>query len=757
MRSLLYRGLKLILLCLLALGLPKNLFAKTETLKIDFQPAELSFEKTLGFDKIRFRGGEFVSPLGNPAIPAKFIQIAVPQDLDIEKVLIISEKHHSIPGEYKIYPTQPQLPLSKIDQKVKFIEPNPLVYSSNKEYPGKLAEIVSDGFLAGQHIAGIALYPLQYIPSKGELILYTEMELRLVYRKSDKKPLPFSVRTEKGAKIYSDQLKSMVINPEEIQVKSIPSSQLTDTIEYLIITPLQFASAFQPLADWKSKKGIKAEVIDVAWVLANFSGNDDQEKIRNFIRYAYQNYGTIWVLLGGDTQYIPCRFTYIFDADLDGRDWRDNIPTDLYYSDLDGNWNFDGDTTFGEYSDSVDLYSDVFVGRASVSTFSQAQAVVDKTLQYETDPPSDYITKALFVGTVLWSDPYTDGGELKTFIDDYYLPSIFDVTKLYESLGNLNKSSFRIAFNSGKNILNHYGHGSVSGFSIGPDYWYTYDMDALTNSPRFSVLYTISCLSNAFDQDCLGEHALYRANGGCVAYFGNSRYGWGMPGEPTAGSGPELDIQFFNALSNLKIYHSAQTLSEAKAVFVPIARNAINPNGKYMRWALFAMNLLGDPELGIWTDSLSDFTVSHPRRLKIGSHSINVSVTHSGSALSEASLCLSRNPEIYQIATTDSLGKASFSFEALDTCHILLVATNQNFIPYQGTIQIVNYYPGDVNGDSTINLSDCISLANYVLKGKTPPDPIESGDTNCDTEINLADVILLANYILKGGPGPCSF
>jgi len=755
MRSLSYRGIKSLLFFLLALGLPADLFAKTENLKVDFQPAELSFEKTLGFDKIRFKGGEFVSPLGDPAIPAKFIQIAIPPDLEIEKVLITSEKHHSISGEYKIYPTQPQLPLSKIDQKVKFVEPNPLVYRSNREYPGKLAQIVSDGFLAGQHIAGIVLYPIQYVPSKGKLILYTEMELKLVYRKSDKKPLPFALRIERGAKIYSDQLKSMVLNPEEIEVRSIPSSQLTDTIEYLIITPLQFVSAFQPLADWKSKKGVKSEVIDVAWVLANYPGNDDPEKIRNFIRYAYQNYGTIWVLLGGDTQYIPCRFAYIFDADLDGRDWRDNIPTDLYYSDLDGNWNFDGDTTFGEYSDSVDLYSDVFVGRASVSTLSQAQTFVGKTLQYETDPPLDYVTKALFVGTVLWDDPYTDGGVLKTFIDNYYLQSYFDVTQLYESLGNLDKSSFRIAFNSGKNIINHYGHGSTNGFNIGPDYWYNSDMDVLTNSPGFSVLYTISCLSNAFDQDCLGEHALNRANGGCVAYFGNSRYGWGWPGQPTYGSGPELDIQFFQALFSSKIYHSAQTLSEAKAFYVPTAQNPVT--GKEMRWALFAMNLLGDPELGIWTDSLSNFAVSHPKKLKIGSRSINVSVIHSGFGVRGASLCLSKNPEIYQIATADSLGKAGFSFEVLDTCHISLVATNRNSLPYQGTIQMVNYYPGDVDGDSTISLSDCIFLAKYVFGGGNPPNPIEVGDANCDTQINLADAILLANYILKGGPAPCSF
>lgn len=61
---------------------------------------------------------------------------------------------------------------------------------------------------------------------------------------------------------------------------------------------------------------------------------------------------------------------------------------------------------------------------------------------------------------------------------------------------------------------------------------------------------------------------------------------------------------------------------------------------------------------------------------------------------------------------------------------------------------------GDIDKDCSYSLLDVISLANYLLKGGPPPDPLKLGDANCNGLIMIEDVIFLATYILKGGPAP---
>ena len=105
------------------------------------------------------------------------------------------------------------------------------------------------------------------------------------------------------------------------------------------------------------------------------------------------------------------------------------------------------------------MYPDVFVGRAPVSSSAQAQGFVNKTIAYDSNPPTDYQNKMLLAGEYLW--PQCDGGVLKNYIYDNYVTPLFpEVTKLYESMGNLTWESFRDALNLGQAITNHAGHAN---------------------------------------------------------------------------------------------------------------------------------------------------------------------------------------------------------------------------------------------------------------------------------------------------------
>src|SRR4030042_6199802 len=177
--------------------------------------------------------------------------------------------------------------------------------------------------------------------------------------------------------------------------------------EYVVSSAPPIDTVFQRLVDWKTKKGIPSTIVLVSWINSNYTGYDLQEKIRNFIIDAYTNWGTVYILLGGSGDYrtsgqnlVPTRkawYTYAGGGDID------SMPSDLYYADLDGDWDFDNDHVFGELNDNVDMYADVFVGRASVYNVSMAQNFVNKALNYEKNPPTDFIRRLMLPTAILWS------------------------------------------------------------------------------------------------------------------------------------------------------------------------------------------------------------------------------------------------------------------------------------------------------------------------------------------------------------------
>src|SRR6185503_1682704 len=92
------------------------------------------------------------------------------------------------------------------------------------------------------------------------------------------------------------------------------------------------------------------------------------------------------------------------------------VPTDLYYSCLDGNWNADGDSTFADAfagswnpGDDADLLPEVWVGRAPVVTPSDAELFVRKTLTYEASPVADYMENTLFFAQVITPEHWSPG------------------------------------------------------------------------------------------------------------------------------------------------------------------------------------------------------------------------------------------------------------------------------------------------------------------------------------------------------------
>jgi hypothetical protein len=668
--------------------------ADTIAESVNFSITDLVFSSSQGFNVVYLKGCDITDEPGKPQLPVRLLHVALPPGSEVREVIVTGMASEVLPDQYHIFPGQPPQILSRMDDPIPFTEPQPEVYSLTKEYPGKLLEFTETGLFGGYQLAGILVYPVQYVPAEKKIKFYSHLEFEVHYTSGGKTPLPVRKRSETARALYQTIVQKKVLNPEHgntpLRVEEPPSSSLPPgDYEYVIITDTTFVSAFQPLADWKTKKGVPATIVTVDWILNSYPGCDRAERVRNFIKDAYQNWGTVWVLLGGDTDKVPDRSAWAMDCEWGGSPDENDIRCDLYFSDLDGSWDANGNRIYGEVEDSIDMYADVFVGRASCSTVSKVEALVQKLLTYEMNPPLDYPTRMLFCAEILWPNPYTNSGIAKDLIDEKYVPAQFDpITKLYEALGNENGTTVLAAMNAGQNIINHDGHAWYSIMGFGTSYLSISDMDALYNHPRNSILFSVGCWPAAFDYDCIAEHFINNPDGGGVAFVGNSRYGWGSPGNPEYGYSDRYDREFFGSLFARGFYHIGATVADMKAFFVPRSQQE-----NVYRWCMYQVNLLGGPEMPIWTDTPEYMIVEYSDTIPEGSSPLTVTVLKadgSSQPVPEALVCLMKTDEVYQRGLTDSQGQINFDISPSSGGQLYVTVTAHNFLPWQDSAWVVD-------------------------------------------------------------------
>lgn len=493
--------------------------------------------------------------------------------------------------------------------------------------------------------------------------------------------------SEKNQKMVNDMVKSLVANPwvvasygrkpslvqtEEVlpfAPTEVPSSTEGSAVECVIITSDALAPDFQAFADWKTKKGVPTVIRTTSWIESRYSGCDLPERIRNFIRDAYINWGTLWVILGGDTEVIPVRYVHMEEYPL-GRE----VPTDLYYSCLDGNWNDDGDNLFGENQDGVDLYPEVFVGRLpvheSLNKVNEVHTFVNKLNIYEIPPDGGFPPKILFLGADMFLT--CDGKENCDSVATH-IPTNFIKTKLYECEGNESRETVLAALKEGQGIVYSQGHGSSSQMRVGQESLSRSDFDSLIANGCFSLWLGVSCNLNNFAEDCLAEHFLLNPEGGGVAWIGSST----LDAPYTC---LDFDIPFFDSLFIGGKYKVGQTLSCSKLPSIPYA-------GNFYPWRIlqFGRNLLGDPEMAIWTDTPGTLIVTHPTQVNLGPTQFLVGVDDQDGLLTVpvegALVCLKKGNEDYAYGYTNSFGQITFTFTPESAGEMSIVVTKHNYLP----------------------------------------------------------------------------
>jgi len=529
---------------------------------------------------------------GAPELPRKNVKICIPPKTEINNIKIIPGEKIVLGSNFYIKPGGSLFPLSEHSFSSQPLR-NETIYRSNETYPGQLFSQGSIYWFRGYSILIASLYPVQYIPSSGILYYFPNMEVIIETTYTGSLNNQF-----RGLSKDAEQMQKNVDNLPEIhqyQTMSRSPSETSSDDDLLIITTDSLANAFNEFVDYHNNNGIRTIVKTLSDI-----GSDDPDDIRDYIRERYLINHIEYVLIGGDDHIIPAKRLWV-DS---GAGSSIEMPSDLYYSCLDGTFNYDGDDKWGEPNDGVgggdvDLMAEVYIGRACVDNENEVANFVDKTLAYLNGYDS-YHNSVSMAGEVLY--PKTYGGD---YMDElignssahgYYTEGIpigedgYNISTLYDrdwSGGGWPKIEIINKINSDIHIINHLGHGSSDHFMK----MYESDVhDSLTNE-KYVFIYSQACYAGAFDYDnCIGEHITTKTAHGSFASILNTRSGWGVI-ESTDGPSQRYHRQFWDAIFGEQILEISKTNQDSKE------DNLYRINDPCMRWCYYQLHLFGDPTL----------------------------------------------------------------------------------------------------------------------------------------------------------------
>ncbi|MCX6249516.1 MAG: C25 family cysteine peptidase [Bacteroidetes bacterium] len=607
-----------------------------------FTFGDYTIRQTGTYQTISFINTKLSGIPGEPVLPYQAVSLMLPPGEVAESIEITGEEETIIPGSFMLYPNQGVRPISK-PLPGQFIR-NEEVYQRNTDYPA-----VSTGHLMTQYLNGYAFAlstftPIKYDPSTGKLSFFQKVTVR--------------IKTHSGLKSTS-ALKNLTVSSkalsrvrnfaqnQEMMAKYPAKESLKSSYQMLIITPQAFQSAFQPLIDMYSTKSIAAQIKTTEDIAGSVSGIDLQEQIRNYIVDQYQNSSIEYVLLGGSPPFVPSRSfvdtvyygpVYGFPTTDSIEESSLDIPADLYYSGMDGNYNANSDSYFGEYNDDPDYLPDVAVARMPAASVSELNNMIHKSISYQTNPVFGEQKRPLLVGEYLYDAPETLGGDyMDLLVDDHSdngyftngIPSAKNtITRLYDtatSPGNYyswDAYTLIDEINQGKSFIHHLGHSNYS-YTMR---LYTWDINNSNFSQvdgiqhNYSLLYTQGCMCGGFDQpDCIASKMLSIENFVVCGVY-NSRFGWFDQGT-TDGPSQHLEREFVNAMytDTLPELHfgAVQMISKIKTAPWLNLPGEFEPGAQ--RWCHYDCNALGDPAL----EMMIDEPVGIPEKINTASFSVS--------------------------------------------------------------------------------------------------------------------------------------
>jgi hypothetical protein len=543
----------------------------------------------------------------------------------------------------------------------------------------------------------------------------------------NEKTSPARIRSPFFDRIYRNTV--LNYDPDRLSVDAtlIGRDRPLEGSRYLIMVDDSMADLADSLVAWKALKGYRPRIVTPS------GGSWTSAEIREYIREAYFDWDIPpeFVLLLGDTELVPTG---------GGEPKTDNIYAAL---------------------EAGDYLQDVFVGRIPADDEDECRLMLAKTMAYERpwlhddsewpmsaslivrqdDDPSD----AVYYGNTWFAyDLMSEAGF--TSIDTLFTRNGSTASDVYASLAE------------GKGFLTYRG---VSGaFWIEP-----FQVLPWLTQPRWELPIVISatCLSgDYYGDESVCEYFLEAGDEfdprGATAFFGTS----------TAGAGFDLSMKrghvyegFFDGA-----FGPGRALAEACAAARLNMHIHFGDRDEYEGW-----NLLGDPDLSLWTARSATAEVDHAEYVSVSSESLVISVVSAGSPITGASVVADGMPFFFGIGETDATGRAAIPLALAVPGTLSVSVTAKNLRPANSRVVVLSSGPFAVieatevsdseggNGDGYASPGEglAVAVALQNLGDATAPDVsalLRSSDAHVTMQDSLAYFGDIAQGLLAWGEDP---
>ncbi|HLN64203.1 MAG TPA: C25 family cysteine peptidase [Symbiobacteriaceae bacterium] len=302
------------------------------------EPENLTLEPAGGFTRVAFRGGHQAGLPGAPQLPFLMVHVAIPEGAKLAGVQVQQLEQKGLEGTHAVMPAQlpgiaelrfrpdqlRQRYASLLQQKAQplaevrkaFVEPNKKLYQLQSPFPAAVAEVVSQQSVGPYQVVAIRVNPVQYVPARGALLANAAFTLTVDTIRTLQSEPERSRYTREQLELAYEIASRLVLNPGILRLPEgfkAPGSQFP----YVILTNKAMRAEFDRLAEWKTACGLGARVVTKEDVLAKVYGDfavvggvparDEQETLRNFLKWACRKWGICYLVIGGDTDVIPVR------------------------------------------------------------------------------------------------------------------------------------------------------------------------------------------------------------------------------------------------------------------------------------------------------------------------------------------------------------------------------------------------------------------------------------------------------------------